>query len=43
MIEFCENDFEVIMAKSVDDYKVFHLSALLPHSFNSDNLGDNYD
>ena len=31
--EFCDNDFEVILAKSIDDYKVYKLSQLLPHSF----------
>ncbi len=43
MREFCDNNFEVILAKSVEDYKILKLSELLPHSFNSDNLGDNYD
>lgn len=43
MIEFCDNDFEVILAKSIDDYKKYKLSKLLPHSFDSRNLGENYD
>ena len=41
--EFCDDDFEIILAKSNDDYKVYKLSELLPHSFNSQNLGENYE
>ena len=33
MKEFCLADFEIIIAKSVDDYKVMTLSGLLPESF----------
>lgn len=33
MREFCGNDFEIIIAKSCDDYKVKKLSELLPESF----------
>lgn len=33
MKEFCSTDFEIIMAKSVDDYKIMTLSELLPASF----------
>ncbi|MBQ4603708.1 MAG: cytidine deaminase [Clostridia bacterium] len=33
MKEFCSSDFQIIMAKSVDDYKVMNLSQLLPESF----------
>ncbi len=40
MSEFCDGDFEVIMAKSVTDYKICKLSDLLPMSFSSDNLGE---
>ena len=43
MTEFCDADFEVILAKSIDDYKVYKLTQLLPHSFSSENLGANYD
>lgn len=38
--EFSDDDFEIILAKSTDDYKVFKLSELLPHSFSNQNLGD---
>ena len=38
--EFSVDDFEIILAKSTDDYKVFKLSELLPHSFSNQNLGD---
>ena len=31
--EFCDEDFKIILAKSVDDYKIFRLSELLPYSF----------
>lgn len=33
MREFCSAEFEVIMAKSTEDYKVMTLSELLPESF----------
>ncbi len=33
MKEFCSSDFEIIMAKSADNYKVMKLSELLPESF----------
>ena len=37
MSEFTK-DLDVIVAKSKDDYKIFKLSDLLPHSFDSDCL-----
>ncbi len=33
MKEFCENDFEIIVAKSVHDYQKFILADLLPYGF----------
>ena len=36
--EFCSHDFEVIVAKSADDFKVYSLGDLLPHSFSKSNL-----
>lgn len=33
MKEFCAADFEIIIAKNSDDYKVMSLSELLPESF----------
>ena len=33
MKEFCANDFEIIVAKSKDDYKQFLLADLLPYGF----------
>lgn len=39
MREFCDDDFEIIIAKSTEDYKVYTLSQLLPSSFSQDNLG----
>lgn len=34
MREFCGDDFKIILAKSVSDYKVFTLAEILPQSFN---------
>ncbi len=34
MAEFCDKNFTIVCAKSVDDYKVFTLGDLLPESFN---------
>lgn len=31
--EFCSSDFNVIVAKNTDDYKVYKLSELLPEAF----------
>lgn len=31
--EFCRKDFQIILAKSPDDYKVYTLAELLPESF----------
>ncbi|MBQ2971902.1 MAG: cytidine deaminase [Ruminococcus sp.] len=39
MIEFCNEDFLVIIAKSEDEYIEHKLSELLPHSFTSSDLG----
>lgn len=33
MSEFCGPDFKIILAKSIDDYKIFTLAELLPESF----------
>ena len=33
MKEFCKDDFEIIVAKSVEDYKKFTLVDLLPYGF----------
>ena len=39
MREFCDPDtFEIIVAKSIKEYKVFTLAELLPESFGPDNL-----
>ncbi len=40
MREFCDpKEFQVIVAKSIKDYKVFTLEELLPESFGPENLG----
>ena len=36
--EFCGEDFLVIAAKSLDDYKVYTLGELMPHGFGGDQL-----
>jgi len=38
MMEFCHQDFEIILAKTEDDFKVFTLSELLPLGFGPANL-----
>ena len=38
MKEFCADDFTVIVAKSVDEYKEFKLSELLPYSFEKEDV-----
>lgn len=40
MREFCDDDFEIIVAKNEEDIKVFTLSELLPNSFGPDKLSD---
>lgn len=40
MAEFCSlDDFEIIVARSEEDYRVMTLRALLPECFGPDNLG----
>ena len=38
MAEFCDGDFEVIVARSTDDFSVFTLSELLPFGFSKSNI-----
>lgn len=38
MREFCNSEFEIVVARSTDDYKVYTLGELLPESFGPDNL-----
>ena len=38
MREFCDSEFEIVAARSTDDYKVYTLGELLPESFGPDNL-----
>lgn len=38
MREFCDSEFEIVVARSIDDYKVYTLGELLPESFGPDNL-----
>ena len=38
MREFCQDDFEIILAKSPKDYQVYTLIELLPRSFGPDQL-----
>jgi len=39
MKEFCQDDrFQIILARSVKEYKVYTLAELLPMGFGPDNL-----
>ncbi len=38
MAEFCGPDFEIIVAKSRDNYSLYTLSELLPHSFQATDI-----
>lgn len=39
MMEFCNTEtFQIILAKSIDDYKIYTLKELLPLGFGPDNL-----
>ncbi len=38
MTEFCKDDFRIIVAKNLEDYKVAALKELLPESFGPKNL-----
>ena len=34
LLEFCDDDFKIILAKTKNEYKIFTLAELLPESFN---------
>ena len=38
MREFCESDFQIIVAKNEMDYRVMTLAELLPHGFGGDSI-----
>ena len=38
MREFCPGDFEIVLARSQEDYEVHTLEELLPLSFGPENL-----
>lgn len=38
MQEFCGSDFQIIVVKNEDDYKVMSLTELLPHGFGGDSI-----
>ncbi len=38
MKEFCGDDFQIIVAKSLEEYEIYTLSELLPHGFGGENL-----
>ena len=40
MAEFCDSDFEIIVAKSCDDYKAFTLCEILPERFSKNNVSE---
>ena len=43
MREFCENSFEIILARSETDYRITSLGELLPESFGPDFVKEKYD
>ncbi len=40
MAEFCDGDFEIIVAKSPEEYSVFTLSEMLPMGFSPKNVAE---
>ncbi len=38
MAEFCDSDFQIIVAKSTDEYSVFTLAEMLPMGFSPKNV-----
>ena len=40
MAEFCDDSFEIIIAKSCDDYKAFTLCEILPERFSKNNVSE---
>lgn len=40
MAEFCAGDFEVIVARSEDDFTSFTLSSILPYGFSKKNISE---
>ena len=43
MREFCEDSFEIILARSETDYRITSLGELLPESFGPDFVKEEYD
>lgn len=39
MTEFCKEDFEILVVKTVDEFETYTLGQLLPSSFTGDKLG----
>ena len=40
MAEFCDDSFEIIVAKADDDYKLFTLPEILPERFSKNNVSE---
>jgi len=38
MKEFCRDDFQIIVAKSFEEYEIYTLSELLPHGFGGETI-----
>lgn len=38
MKEFCRDDFQIIVAKSVEEYEIYTLAELLPHGFGGETI-----
>lgn len=39
MTEFASEDFEIIVVKNLNEYKIYSLNELLPYSFNAKDIG----
>lgn len=40
MAEFCDGDFEIVVARSEEDFSTFTLSSILPYGFSKKNISD---
>ena len=38
MAEFCKSDFRILVAKHIEDYKIYTLEELVPHRFGPDDV-----
>ena len=38
MTEFCDKNFKIIVAKSLEDYEIYTLGEMIPHGFGGEQL-----